>query len=188
VLLEAHSGCGLFFVDGFEESRMGRNEDQRNVEPPKALEPPQEDADESQPEADIEGTDAVTTPAPLASPDQSAVSNVSVSSLAAGDADPSNGDSDREPPPEEAKLWKFAEALDRWLNELFEHPRPDWRESFHQLLSQQEAEGRVVEPKSRQELLDFLEDWSKTVDWSTVPGDTRGDSNHYRHGGRLPIR
>jgi hypothetical protein len=57
----------------------------------------------------------------------------------------------------EAELWKFAEALDHWLHKLFERPRPDWRESFGQLLAQQEAEGRVVEPKSRQDLLDYLE-------------------------------
>lgn len=70
----------------------------------------------------------------------------------------------------EAELWQFAEALDQWLHELFAHPRPDWRESFDELLALQEAEGRVVEPKSRQELLEFLEGWAKTVHWSTFDG------------------
>jgi hypothetical protein len=64
----------------------------------------------------------------------------------------------------EAELWKFAEALDQWLHELFAHPRPDWRESFDQFLAQQEAEGRRIEPKSRQELLDFLEGWAARID------------------------
>jgi A nuclease of the HNH/ENDO VII superfamily with conserved WHH len=71
----------------------------------------------------------------------------------------------------EAELWKFAESLDQWLHELFAHPRPDWRESFDQLLAQQEGEGRVVEPKSRQELLDFLSGWAETVDWNAASGD-----------------
>jgi hypothetical protein len=86
----------------------------------------------------------------------------------------------------EAELWKFAEALDQWLHELFAHPRPDWRESFDALLAQQESEGRLIEPKSRHDLLDFLEDWSKAVDWRTMQNDTRGDSNDYRYGERIP--
>jgi hypothetical protein len=68
----------------------------------------------------------------------------------------------------EAELWKFAEALDEWLHELFAHPRPDWRESFDQLLAQQEAEGRLIVPKSRQELLDFLEGWAEGIDWRST--------------------
>jgi len=86
----------------------------------------------------------------------------------------------------EAELWKFAEALDGWLHELFEHPRPDWRESLDELLAQQEAEGRTALPQGRQDLLDYLEGWAASVDWSAVEGGTSGDSNHYRYGGRNP--
>jgi hypothetical protein len=91
----------------------------------------------------------------------------------------------------EAELWKFAEALDRWLHKLFSHPRPDWRESFDQLLAQQEAEGRLIEPKSRQDLLDFLEGWSKSVDWSAVaapesqPAENDRSEHHLQPGAAL---
>ena len=36
----------------------------------------------------------------------------------------------------EAELQIFAEALDAWLHELFQHPTLDWRESFDQLLAE----------------------------------------------------
>jgi hypothetical protein len=74
----------------------------------------------------------------------------------------------------EAELWKFSEALDQWLHELFARPRPDWRESLDQLLAQQAAEGRVAAPESRWELIDFLEGWAKTVDWNSIEGGTSG--------------
>lgn len=77
---------------------MERDEDQRNVEPPNALEPNQEIVDESLPEDDVDGPDPVATPEPLAPLEQSAVSKVPVSSLATGEADRSDGDSDSEPP------------------------------------------------------------------------------------------
>jgi hypothetical protein len=75
----------------------------------------------------------------------------------------------------EEELQLFAEALDQWLHDLFGQPTPDWRESFDQLLAEQEAEGRMVAPQSRQDLLDFLEGWAATVDWSAVEGGPSGD-------------
>lgn len=57
----------------------------------------------------------------------------------------------------EEELQIFAEALDQWLHDTFEHPTPDWRDSFEQLLAEQEAEGRTPTPESRQDLLDYLE-------------------------------
>jgi len=68
----------------------------------------------------------------------------------------------------ELELQLFAEALDRWLDDLFEQPTPDWRESFAEFLAAQEAEGRIVVPKSRADLIEFLEGWARTVDWSAL--------------------
>ena len=68
----------------------------------------------------------------------------------------------------EAKLQIFAEALDAWLHDLFQHPKPDWRDRFDAFVSEQEAAGRTVMAESRQDLLDFLESWSATVDWSAA--------------------
>ncbi len=70
----------------------------------------------------------------------------------------------------EAKLQIFAEALDAWLHDLFQHPKPDWRERLDAFLSEQEAADRTVEPESRQELLAFLEGWAASVDWNAVSG------------------
>lgn len=94
----------------------------------------------------------------------------------------------------EAELWKFAEALEQWLHKLFAHPRPDWREGFDQLLAQQEAEGRLIEPTSRQELLDFLEGWAEGIDWDAAnrptvthrePADPDRSEQHLQPGAAL---
>ncbi len=70
----------------------------------------------------------------------------------------------------EAELRKFSEALEEWMHALLMHPRPDWRNSLDLLLAQQAAEGRGVDSKSREALIDHLEVWEATVDWSAIDG------------------
>jgi hypothetical protein len=72
----------------------------------------------------------------------------------------------------EAELWKFGEAMHDWFYGLLAHPNPHWRESLAEVLAQQEAEGRILLPESRQALIDHLEQWEATVDWSVVRAES----------------
>ena len=68
------------------------------------------------------------------------------------------------------KLQLFAEALDEWLHDLFLNPTPDWCDRFAHFLAEQEAAGYIVQPQSRQDLLDWLERWAVGDDGNAQQG------------------
>jgi hypothetical protein len=70
----------------------------------------------------------------------------------------------------ERELQRFADALDDWLSDLLEHPRPAWREEAQAFLDWQKDEGRIATPESWQSVVDYLEAWAESIGLET-PGE-----------------
>jgi hypothetical protein len=62
----------------------------------------------------------------------------------------------------EKDLQHFVDALDEWLDELFERRLPaNWRDLMHDFLAEQEPKGYSIEPENLPPLEDYILNWAE---------------------------
>jgi hypothetical protein len=57
----------------------------------------------------------------------------------------------------------FADALETWLYELPVYPAALWPDRFEEFVAEQESAGRILSSDSRQEIINYLDDWAASL-------------------------